>query len=405
MTKYQIALFSNGAEGRLATLRDTLSSQLRELGINADAVSFLDEAEIDTRDRKAPTVATFLSESPNPATRGSIVELVKSDSMVVPVVKDLKHFSSFVFDELRGINGMEFRPDDPQMNRVAAVLMEGLSLLRRSRKLFISYRRSETQAAAIQLYESLDHSGFDVFLDTVSIRPGEPFQDVLWHRLADTDVIVLLDSPGFLDSRWTTVELARANSTNIQVLQLVWPDNKLEANAAFSRALMLKLSDFEKATTGAEGLLKKATVQQVVTEAESLRARALAARYTYLVEEFCAEASNLGLNYRVQPQRIVTLETPSGRHIAAVPAVGVPDAVRYQEIEDEVEKHHSEVILLYDERGIREQWLKHLAWLDRQKLRVRSLSVAKAASWLGLALPLIPTPQGCWKCSPKPRRC
>jgi hypothetical protein len=145
---------------------------------------------------------------------------------------------------------------------------------------------------------------------------------------------------------------------------------------------MLGSSDFEKATTGPEGLLKEATVQQIVTEAESLRARALAARYTYLVQEFCGEASNLGLSYRVQPQRIVTLETGSGRHIAAVPAVGVPDAVRYQEIEDEVEKHHSEVILLYDERGIREQWLKHLEWLDRQKLRVRSLSVAKAASWL-----------------------
>jgi hypothetical protein len=57
------------------------------------------------------------------------VELVKNGSMVVPVVKDLKHFSSFVFDELRGINGMDFRSDDPQMNRIAAVLMEGLSLI------------------------------------------------------------------------------------------------------------------------------------------------------------------------------------------------------------------------------------------------------------------------------------
>ena len=382
MTKYQIALFSNGADRRIPMLRDTLSSRLGELGVKADAFSFLDEAEIATSDRKAPTVAAFLSESPNPATRSGIVELVKSGSMVVPVVKDLNQFNSFVFDELRGINGMEFRDDDPQMNRVAAVLMEGLSLLRRSRRLFISYRRSETQGAAIQLYESLDHCGFDVFLDTVSIRPGEPFQDVLWHRLADTDVIVLLDSPGFLASRWTTAELARANSTNIQVLQLVWPGNKLEANAAFSRAIMLNSSDFEKATTGADGRLTDVIVQQVVTEAESLRARALAARHTYLVEEFCAEASALGLNYHVQPQRIVTLETGSGKHVAAVPAVGVPDAVRYQEIEDDVEKHHSEVILLYDERGIREQWLKHLEWLDRQKLRVRSISVTKAASWL-----------------------
>jgi hypothetical protein len=382
VTKYQIALCSNGADGRIPTLRNTLLSRLQELGINADALSFLDEAAIDGRDRKAPTVAAFLSETPNPATRRSLVELAKGGSIVVPVVADLRQFNSFVFDELRGINGMEFHDDDPEMNRVAAVLMEGVNLLRKSRRLFISYRRSETQSVAIQLYENLDQSGFDVFLDTVSIRPGEPFQDVLWHRLADTDVIVLLDSPGFLASRWTTEELARANSTNIQVLQLVWPGNKLEANAAFSRAVILGHSDFEKAATGVDSRLKESTVQSVVTETESLRARALAARYAYLVEEFCAEASSLGLSYHVQPQRIVTVETKAGKHVAAVPAVGVPDAVRYQEIEDEVEKHHSEVILLYDERGIREQWLKHLAWLDRQQLRVRSLPVTKTASWL-----------------------
>lgn len=90
--------------------------------------------------------------------------------------------------------------------------------------------------------------------------------------MADTDVIVLLDSPGFLASRWTTQELAKANSTNIQVLQLIWPGNKLEANAAFSRALILESSDFQK-TTGIGSRLKEATVQRIVTEAESLRAR------------------------------------------------------------------------------------------------------------------------------------
>ena len=60
-----------------------------------------------------------------------------------------------------------------------------------------------------------------------------------------------------------------------------------------------------------------------------------------------------------------------------VPTVGVPDAVRYQEIEDDIRsspKQHSEVILLYDERGIRDKWMKHLAWLDRQKLHVSRAS-------------------------------
>jgi hypothetical protein len=318
----------------------------------------------------------------NPTSRSSVVDLLRNGVMVVPAVKDLSRFNSFVFEELRGINGMALRSDDPNLERLAAVLLEGLSLLRRSRRLFISYRRTDTQGVAIQLYEALDHHGFDVFLDTISIRPGEPFQDVLWHRLADTDVIVLLDSPGFLGSRWTTDELARANSTNIQCLQLIWPGNKLEANAAFSRAVSLEARDFEKTSSGPDARLRDALVQKVVTEAESLRARALAARHAYLVEEFCAAAFNLGLSPHVQPRRIITVQTRSGKSVAAIPTVGVPDAVRYQEIEDDVEKHHSEVILLYDERGIRDKWLKHLAWLDGHALRVRSLQVVQCASWL-----------------------
>jgi hypothetical protein len=387
MTSYQILLSANGAENRVELLRNTILLRLQELGIEPGAVCFFDDAAISSRDHKAPTVGAFLSTAKNPASRTGIAELVQAGVMVVPVVDNLEHFNDFVFDELRGINGMELRADDQHMERVAGVLLEGLNLIRRSRRLFISYRRSETQGIAIQLYEALDHNGFDVFLDTLSIRPGEQFQDVLWHRLADTDVIVLLDSPGFLASRWTTKELAAANSTSIQVLQLLWPGNQLNANAAFSKAMPVESKDFQSSNInlGADARLKDAVVEKVVVEAESLRARALAARHSYLVEEFCAEARQIGLNPRVQPERFITVESRSGKFAAAVPAVGVPDALRYHEIENELSKHqkqHSEVILLYDERGIQEKWLKHLAWLDSHKLRVRSVQVAQCASWL-----------------------
>ena len=66
-----------------------------------------------------------------------------------------------------------------------------------------------------------------------------------------------------------------------------------------------------------------------------------------------------------------------------MPTVGVPDALRYQEMEVKVMSASAgaEVVLLYDERGIRDQWLQHLAWLDSQ-LRVKSLQVSKANAWL-----------------------
>lgn len=386
MTTYQIALFSIHADAEIAALRETLKTRLDQLGVDPAAISFLDESSSNLRDRKAPTVAAVVSTIENPDSINAIIDLLQDNLMVVPVVRDISRYKEFVFKELEPIAGMPLSQDDTHLEEVASVLLEGLNLLRRSRRLFISYRRSETRGVAIQLYETLEAHGFDVFLDTHSVRPGEPFQEVLWHRLADTDVVVLLDSPGFINNHWTAAELAQANSTNIQILQLVWPESEQEATAAFNRSLKLGETDFtEGLTLGDAARLAPDILMGITAEVESLRARALAARYAYLTQEFCGEASSLGLAPIVQPQRFVSIELRSKSVVAIVPTIGVPDATRYHEIEETLDKtstDHKAIMLLYDERGIRNKWLQHIGWLDRQELRVQSLPVARAATWL-----------------------
>lgn len=389
MSLYQIAIFADGAGSYAATLRATIQRNFSALGISLRMLSFLDESSVSARDHKSPIVSVYFGLSPHPVrSTPGLSDLVRNAVLVLPVVPTLDRFTEFVPEDLLPINGMALRPEDPDLERVASVLLEGLGLLRKSRRLFISYRRVETQGIAIQLYELLDANGFDVFLDSHSIRPGEPFQEVLWHRLADTDVVVLLDSPGFLASRWTEEELAHANSTNLQILQLIWPGNTLSAGAAFSRTFVLSDRDFDSPIDqlGATARLRDLCLERVAIEVESLRARALAARHTYLVNEFFSEALALGLLPQLQPERFILLQTKGGKQYITVPTVGVPDALRYQELEDEVSRHakpSSDIILLYDERGIRDKWMKHLEWLDRQALVVKSLQVAKAQSWLG----------------------
>jgi TIR domain len=389
MSLYQIAIFANGANAYADTLRDTIRRDCSDLGVPPKMLSFLDEMTVSARDRKSPTVGVYFGLTLHPVgATPALSDLIKEAAMVVPVVPTLDGFSQFVPMELLAINGIALRKEDAALDSLASVLLEGLGLLRKSRRFFISYRRAETQGIAIQLYELLDAHGFDVFLDSHSIRPGEPFQEVLWHRLADTDVVVLLDSPDFLNSRWTEEELARANSTNLQILQLIWPGSTLASVAAFSKPLILAETDFQVSADllGATARLCDACLEKIAVEVESLRARALAARHSYLVHEFVSEAASAGFLPHVQPERFISLETKSGKKYITVPTVGVPDAVRYQELEDQISlepKHHSEIILLYDERGIRDKWMNHLNWLDRQKLPVKSLQVAKAQSWLG----------------------
>ncbi|MEW3673962.1 toll/interleukin-1 receptor domain-containing protein, partial [Pseudomonas aeruginosa] len=76
------------------------------------------------------------------------------------------------------------------------------------------------------LYDALDARGFDVFIDVRSVPPAADFQSQLWHRMSDSDVVVLIDTPGFREGRWTAEELARANATNVQILHLLWPGQK-----------------------------------------------------------------------------------------------------------------------------------------------------------------------------------
>ncbi|HFQ4887586.1 TPA: toll/interleukin-1 receptor domain-containing protein, partial [Vibrio vulnificus] len=122
---------------------------------------------------------------------------------IIPVVQNLEQFSNCIPEFLQPTNGYCLNGQDPEMKELATLMMECVGLLRRQRRVFVSYRRTESRDAALQMHDLLIEKGFDVFLDTHDIRPGEPFQDVLWHKLCDSDVLIMLDTPTYFESRWT----------------------------------------------------------------------------------------------------------------------------------------------------------------------------------------------------------
>src|SRR3546814_17543411 len=110
------------------------------------------------------------------------------------------------------------------MTELASTMLECVGLLRRQRRVFVSYRRVESRAAAVQLHDLLASRGFDVFLDTHDLRPGAPFPNVLWHRLVDFDVMVILDTPTYFTRPLTRTEIGKASRAKIQVLFVICPD-------------------------------------------------------------------------------------------------------------------------------------------------------------------------------------
>lgn len=69
-------------------------------------------------------------------------------------------------------------------------------------KIFVSYRRGDSIAYAGRIHDHLSqHFGADkVFMDIGGIAPGEDFVNVLDARVADSDVVIALIGPGWLNA-------------------------------------------------------------------------------------------------------------------------------------------------------------------------------------------------------------
>ena len=384
--KYQIVFI-----GTLNQFEDDILKvffrHINELGLKQEYFIIVNEANFkDEYKANSPTFCLYFGDETGIYRNMDILQnLIHDATLILPVVENLNSFNKSIPKNLEKINGFQLSSND-EIEHLVSCILEGLGLLRLSRRLFISYKRNESSTVAIQIYEKLEEAGFDVFLDTHSIRPGEPFQEELWHRLSDTDIVVLLNTPGFLKSNWTSQELAQANSMSIGILQLIWPTHKQERDAELSIPLQLTESDFgNKMNNNSKSYLTEETIKKIISQAESLRARSLASRQDNIVTEFIASGKKLGIIINIQPERFLTITCPNNKELIIIPTVGVPQAFTYNQSEELVDRIKTnnirEAYLLYDHRNIREKWLKHLDWLDSY-LPIKTIKIVEAEKWL-----------------------
>eukprot|EP00656_Telonema_subtile_P030520 TRINITY_DN3349_c0_g1_i5.p1 TRINITY_DN3349_c0_g1~~TRINITY_DN3349_c0_g1_i5.p1 ORF type:complete len:133 (-),score=28.75 TRINITY_DN3349_c0_g1_i5:124-522(-) len=82
-----------------------------------------------------------------------------------------------------------------------------LLVLPLNRRIFISYKRTESSAFALLLKDRLAANGYDVFLDLQSIHPGEDWRVRLESEIRNCDVFVGLLGRLTLDSQPTCQEI------------------------------------------------------------------------------------------------------------------------------------------------------------------------------------------------------
>jgi len=390
--KYQVIILGAELPEKINQVLGKLIEKIKDLGLPNSILNIIEAKNVTTNYfGNQPAFGLYFGDPEGIHKDLDVTQkLIKDGTMILPIFFGTEDgaFGKEIPCILHNQNGIQFK--EIELDRIANIILESFELLRNTRKVFISYKRNESTSVAIQLYEALESYNYDVFLDTHTIGKAEPFQDELWNRMTDCDVIVLLNTPKFLESHWCKEEFAEAGVKQIGLIQLVWPNheiNKIDSSSHISYPMILKTDDFVDNifNNKDKSKLVDIIVEEVIQKVESIRARNLASRQDNLITEFRNIAEQCGRTITVQPEKFLTEDIGDTR-IVYIPTIGIPQSTSCQsaEIKKELYRHEKVSIrLIYDDLRIRDNWLSHLDWLnDNFKKDIKTLKKQDFKQWL-----------------------
>lgn len=301
---------------------------------------------------------------------------------IIPVATTLSRVGEEIPESIRFLNCLGYDHSGPQM--VALTMLECVGLLPRQRRVFVSYRRNEASGTAVQLFDALSAMQYEVFLDTHGVAAAEDFQATLWHRLCDSDVLIMLDTATYFDSRWTAAEFGRALAKNIPVLRVGFPGVALSKRVITPFRIDLTTADFDPPS----GKLTPESIAQIAATLEKARCRSHAVRSLTMLSKIRIALNTVGGHVNgVGPRNTIYMTLPDDRRLAVMTVVGVPTSSALQTADEQGTGAGAAVI--FDHVGLNDKWLKHLEWLGNHVRSVPFVKIADAA-WQFAA----------WECAP-----
>lgn len=373
MALYQVGLLGDVSDALLQQLNKTLVAMVTPLGLAGEIEVVAMPVGFDPRNDFA-SVALYFGAEGLAADEPALMKLMQEGTPILPVVPDLKKFSKMVPDCLRAINGLELYASDVELFRPASLVLEVLGLLPRQRRIFLSYKRTESTEAALQLFEYLSSLKFDVFLDTHGVPPGDDFQEVLWQRLSDSDVLVMLDTASYFDSRWTRQEFGHALAKSLVPLRLGWPGVQQSPRSHAAESLQFGADDFEDGGKR----LKPAALGSAGLAIERARSRGIALRSSEINNAVIVAAKKIdGKFLALGPKRTIVVELYSKHKVLIYPSVGVPTAEHLHEAS--LMQSDGSRVVVFDDSGVGKRWQGHLEWLSSQVTSARLMRKGHAA--------------------------
>jgi hypothetical protein len=369
--------------------RVELEAQLRRrtaaLAESGERFDVIDQSALGSLDANASTVAiVFCRKGMSDPEIAAIAAGKQRSIPIIPVVAKLTEFTDVAPDDVKNFNGFELA-DSPNASELAGdvaeltgLTLESLGLQRTKRKIFISYARRDAPVVAQQLRDAFMARWYSVFLDTVSIRPGAVFQEELLQELADSDVVVLLNSPSVKDRPYVQHEIAFANQADVGGVQVVWPSERPLSEGAYFSPVLLDGAK-AKIENGSVERLTPAGVLEVVRRVADLRTNLQELREDEIVKPIRDYAQSRGWTAVRYLGRHIELRKGRDR-IQLDVALGVPTS---QDIERTFRAAHPRPPagrLVYDPLGITSRQAAHLDFF-RSELRLQFLDPKNTLQW------------------------
>lgn len=148
------------------------------------------------------------------------LEQIISQKSIQPIAIKPDDFKTNFPQLLKPLNGFFLDDTEFSIQALKNLILSYFGILEGNRKVFISYRRTDLEGLAQNLFDRLIKKKYIPFLDSYSLAAGVDFQEYLRHELVDSDIIILLDTPGFNSSPYCMEEFNIANVENIPVLDI-----------------------------------------------------------------------------------------------------------------------------------------------------------------------------------------
>lgn len=306
---YRLHLIHRGSGEFVQQLVIQLRSDLGELGFDPLHLEILENEVANPHD--AVALGLYVGSAAgcaDPKCRELIERLLEGSVPVVPLVNAGANFSDVVPDSLHPINAMT----TSSLSKISAAVLRWLGLTEKHRRVFVSYRRSDSLLIGEQLWDKLSKAGFEVFLDRFSVDPGADFQERLTEALSDKAFLLLVESPEVVDSKWVEYEIEYARKSRMGLLALTWPGNipKMEAVFEKQRHHLDAPGDLERTPEG--GKLGDGFLERLPDLIEQAHAKAMLARRRRLMGSLEGELRRKQIKYKLLSDWTLLAEPGAG---------------------------------------------------------------------------------------------